>query len=299
MGTIARPPCDEAAILAGSCQRPVTTNGSWILAATILGSSMVFIDGTVVNVALPALQSALGASLADVQWVVESYALFLATLLLIGGALGDLYGRRKIFVAGAILFFLASAWCGLAPNIRQLIVARGLQGIGGALLVPGSLALISANFPEKERGRAIGTWSGFTAITAAIGPVLGGWFIQHGSWRWVFFINIPLGMAVLWLTLWKVPESRADNRSHQFDWLGGLLAVLAFGGIVLGLIESVPAAGAMGVVTLIALLYWEARSSSPMLPLGLFRSRNFSGANLLTLFLYSALTGMLSFSLSI
>ena len=157
MGNIARPPCDEAAILAGSCQHPVTTNGPWILAATILGSSMVFIDGTVVNVALPALQSALGAILADVQWVVESYALFLATLLLIGGSLGDLYGRRKIFVAGVVLFSLASAWCGLAPNIRQLIVARGLQGIGGALLVPGSLALISANFPEKERGRAIGT----------------------------------------------------------------------------------------------------------------------------------------------
>ena len=169
---------------------------------------MVFIDGTVVNVALPALQSALRATLADVQWVVESYALFLATLLLIGGSLGDLYGRRKIFAAGVVLFSLASAWCGLAPDIRQLIAARGLQGIGGALLVPGSLALISANFPEDERGRAIGTWSGFTAITAAIGPVLGGWFIQHGSWRWVFFINIPLGMAVLWLTLWKVPESR-------------------------------------------------------------------------------------------
>src|ERR1700722_8057921 len=260
MGNIVRLPCDEAAILAGSCKLSVTTNGPWILAATILGSSMAFIDGTVVNVALPALQSALHATLGDVQWVVESYALFLATLLLIGGSLGDLYGRRKIFAAGVVIFSLASAWCGIAPDIRQLIVARALQGIGGALLVPGSLALISANFPETERGRAIGTWSGFTAITAAIGPVLGGWFIQHGSWRWVFFINIPLGVAVLGLSLWKVPESQSDNRSERFDWLGGLLAVLAFGGFVLGLIESMPAAGAMGVVALIALLYWEARS---------------------------------------
>jgi EmrB/QacA subfamily drug resistance transporter len=256
---------------------------------------MVFIDGTIVNVALPALQSALHATLADVQWVVESYALFLAALLLIGGSLGDLYGRRKIFAVGVVLFSVASAWCGLSPNIRQLIVARGLQGIGGALLVPGSLALISANFSENERGRAIGTWSGFTAITAAIGPVLGGWFVQHGSWRWVFFINIPLGLAVLWLTLWKVPESRADNRSQRFDWLGGLFAVFAFGGIVLGLIESIPTAAVMGVVALIAMLYWEARSSSPMVPLGLFRSRNFSAANLLTLFLYCALSGMLFF----
>src|SRR5579862_7615595 len=295
MGTIARLPCDKAAILAGSCRSPVTTNGPWILAATILGSSMVFIDGTVVNVALPALQSALRATLADVQWVVEAYALFLATLLLVGGSLGDMYGRRKIFLAGVVLFCLASAWCGLAPTIRQLIVARGFQGIGGSMLVPGSLALISANFAEKERGRAIGTWSGFTAITAAIGPLVGGWFIEHGSWRWVFFINIPLGMAVLWLAWSKVPESRADNRSQRFDWLGGLLAVLAFGGIVLALIESIPAAAAMGGVALIALLYWEARSSSPMVPLRLFRSRNFSGANLLTLFLYSALSGMLFF----
>jgi EmrB/QacA subfamily drug resistance transporter len=295
MATIARPPCDEAAILAGSCDSPVTTNGPWILAATILGSSMAFIDGTVVNVALPALQSAFDATLRDVQWVVESYALFLATLLLIGGSLGDRYGRRKIFAAGVALFCLASAWSGLAPDIRQLIVARGLQGIGGALLIPGSLALISANFPEKERGRAIGTWSGFTAITAAIGPVLGGWLVEHGSWRWVFFINIPIGMAVLCLTLWKVPESRADNGSQRFDWLGGLLAVLAFGGIVLALIESMPAAAAIGAVALMALLYWEARSSSPMVPLGLFRSRNFSGANLLTLFLYSAMSGMLFF----
>jgi EmrB/QacA subfamily drug resistance transporter len=295
MATIARPPCDIAVILAGTCEQPATKNGPWILAATILGTSMAFIDGTVVNVALPALQSALHATLADVQWVVESYALFLAALILIGGSLGDLYGRRKIFAAGVVLFSVASAWCGLAPNVRQLIIARGFQGIGGALLVPGSLALISANFSQKERGRAIGTWSGFTSITAAIGPVLGGWFTEHGSWRWVFFINLPLGLAVLWLSLWKVPESRAGTQGQPFDWPGGLLAALGFGGIVFGLIESAPAASAVGAVFLIALLYWEARSSSPMVPLRLFRSRDFSGANLLTFFLYAALSGVLFF----
>jgi EmrB/QacA subfamily drug resistance transporter len=271
------------------------TSGPWVLAATILGSSMVFIDGTVVNVALPALQSALGATIAQVQWVVESYALFLAALLLIGGSLGDICGRRKIFVAGVALFSLASIWCGLAANIRQLILARGLQGIGGALLVPGSLALITANFRQEERGRAIGTWSGFTSITAAIGPVLGGWLIQHGSWRWVFFINVPLGLAVAWLALWRVPESRPSQHNQLFDWVGGLLAALGFGGIVFALIESVPLAAIAGGIALIALLYWEARSPSPMVPLGLFRSRNFSGANLLTLFLYAALSGVLFF----
>ena len=183
MATIARPPCDEAAIRGNRCAQPAGVNGPWILAATILGSSMAFIDGTVVNVALPALQSALHATLSDVQWVVESYALFLAALLLIGGALGDLYGRRKVFAVGVALFSIASAVCGFSPDIRSLILARGVQGVGGALLVPGSLTLISANFSEIDRGRAIGTWSGFTSITAAIGPVLGGWFTQYGSWR--------------------------------------------------------------------------------------------------------------------
>jgi EmrB/QacA subfamily drug resistance transporter len=295
MAAAARPPCDDATILAGSYECPANANGPWILAATVLGSSMAFIDGTVVNVALPALQSALHATLADVQWVVESYALFLAALLLIGGSLGDRYGRRKIFAAGVLLFSAASAWCGLAPSIRQLIVARGLQGIGGALLVPGSLALISANFPQKERGRAIGTWSGFTSITAAIGPVLGGWLTEHGSWRWVFFINLPLGLAVLLLALWKVPESRAGVQGQQFDWPGGVLAALGLGGVVFALIESAPVAGALGAIALIVLWYWESRSPSPMVPLRLFRSRNFSGANLLTLFLYAALSGVLFF----
>jgi EmrB/QacA subfamily drug resistance transporter len=237
----------------------------------------------------------LHANLSDVQWVVESYALFLAALLLIGGSLGDLFGRRKIFAAGVVLFCASSAWCGLAPDIRQLIIARALQGVGGALLVPGSLALISANFSREERGRAIGTWSGFTSITAAIGPVLGGWFTQHGSWRWVFFINVPLGLIVLCLALWKVPESKAATVGQRPDWLGGLFTALGFGGVVFALIESSPAAGAIGVVALVALFWWEAHSSSPMIPLQLFRSGNFLGANLVTLFLYSAMSGVLFF----
>ncbi len=295
MATIARPPCDEAAILAAPCEQVTNTNGPWILAATILGSSMAFIDSTVVNVALPALQTAFRAGIAEIQWVVESYALFLAALILIGGSLGDLYGRRKIFVAGVALFSAASAWCGLAADIRQLIAARALQGVGGALLVPGSLALISANFPAKQRGRAIGTWSGFTSITAAIGPVLGGWFVEHGSWRWVFFINLPVGLAVLALALWKIPESRGGTSNQKLDWAGGLLAAVGFGGIVFALIQSLPIAGVLGALALILLFYWEAHSSSPMIPLRLFRSANFSGANLLTLFLYCALSGVLFF----
>jgi EmrB/QacA subfamily drug resistance transporter len=273
----------------------IPCNGIWILVTTILGSSMAFIDGTVVNVALPALQSALGATISEVQWVVEAYALFLAALLLTGGALGDLFGRRKVFAAGVALFTAASAWCGLAPDIRHLILARAVQGIGGALLVPGSLALISAGFPAERRGQAIGTWSGFTAITAAIGPVLGGWFIEHGSWRWVFFINIPLGLTVLILAWWKVPESRTGSAGARPDWAGGLLAALGFGGIVYGLIQSKLLAGLAGAAALIGMWWWERRAASPMVPFQLFRSRNFSGANLLTLFLYAALSGVLVF----
>jgi EmrB/QacA subfamily drug resistance transporter len=295
MANIGKPPCDEAVMLANPCVERPPTDDRWVIAATILGSSMAFIDGTVVNVALPALQSALGATISEVQWVVEAYALFLAALILTGGALGDLYGRRKVFAAGVALFSVASVWCGLAPNVRHLILARGLQGIGGALLVPGSLALISANFSEERRGRAIGTWSGFTSITATIGPVLGGWLIEHGSWRWVFFINVPLGLAVLALTLCKVPESSDGDTGARPDWLGGLLAGLGFGGIVYGLIQSVPIAAVIGAVALLGLSYWEIHSASPMVPFHLFHSSNFTGANLLTLFLYSALSGVLVF----
>ena len=298
MAQIAKPPCDEGMILAASSNPSSISFGPWVLAATILGSSMAFIDGTVVNVALPALQTALGATVSEVQWVVESYALFLAALLLPGGSLGDLYGRRKIFATGVVLFALASAWCGLAPNMQQLIAARALQGAGGALLVPGSLALISVSFPVEERGRAIGTWSGFTAITAAIGPVLGGWLVEHGSWRWVFFINLPIAVVVLALTLLRVPESRNPEQAQErVDWMGALLATIGLGGIVFALIEPSHAAVAapVGVVALLCFFFVERRSRAPMLSFDLFRSRNFSGANLLTLFLYTALSGVLFF----
>src|SRR5215813_2731821 len=188
-----RQPCDEAVVRsqpdAADCGKATRR---WALTAAILGSSITFIDGTVVNVALPALQTELGASVAGAQWIVESYALMLAALILVGGALGDRLGRKRVFLAGVLLFALASIWCGLAPGITQLIVARGVQGVGAALLVPGSLALISASFSRERRGQAIGTWSGFTSIAAGIGPVLGGWLVEKFSWRWIFFINIPL-----------------------------------------------------------------------------------------------------------
>ncbi len=293
MTTALRFPCDEGAIRAAADQ-PCKGNGVWVLAATILGSSMAFIDGTAVNVALPALQSSLNTTITGVQWVIESYSLFLSALLLTGGSLGDLYGRRKVFVIGVSIFALASVWCGFAPNVRQLMIARGVQGVGGALLIPGSLALLSLAFPREQLGRAIGTWSGFTAITAAAGPVLGGWLVEHASWRWVFFINVPIALAVVALTLWRVPESARD-RSLRLDWPGVLLTIIGLGGIVYGFLESSIIAGIAGIAALVVFVFVEARSSAPMLPLELFRSRTFSGANLLTLFLYTALTGMLFF----
>jgi EmrB/QacA subfamily drug resistance transporter len=265
------------------------------LAATILGSSMAFIDGTVVNVALPALQSGLHATITEVQWVVEAYTLFLAALLLTGGSLGDLYSQRKVFAIGVALFALASGGCGLAANIEQLIAARSFQGLGGALLVPGSLALISASFSDKERGRAIGTWSGFTSITTAFGPVLGGWLVQHASWRWVFFINLPIAVLVVTLLVWRVPECDARKKRKSLDWPGALLTTLGLGAIVYAFIQAEPLAGVLGCILLTAFLVVESRSAAPMLPLALFKSRTFTGANLLTLFLYFGLSGVLFF----
>jgi len=262
---------------------------------------MAFIDGTVVNVALPALQTALRADVVNMQWVIEAYSLLLSAFLLLGGSLGDVFGRRRIFLLGIVLFALASAWCGFAPNIAQLIAARAVQGFGAALLVPGSLAIISSSFAVEDRGSAIGTWSGFSAITAAIGPVLGGWLVEHVSWRAVFFINVPLAALVVLISLWRVPES-ASAEKLRLDWSGAILGAAGLGALVYGLIESsrrgfAPSSIAIGTAGVLLALFLaiESRGSHPMLPLALFRSRAFAGANLLTFFLYGALGGTLFF----
>jgi EmrB/QacA subfamily drug resistance transporter len=308
--TVVKAPCDEGVLRGrGAAQvrpeaLPESAAGPWILAATILGSSMAFIDSSAVNVALPALQRELGATVSDVQWVVEAYALLLAALILTGGALGDLYGRRRVFMAGVGLFAVASAACGLAPGIGALIAARAAQGASAALLVPGSLAIISASYPPDRRGRAIGTWSGWTGITAVVGPLLGGWLIDHAGWRWVFFINAPLSLLVLAVTARHVPESRDPEAVGALDWPGAALATAGLGGVTFALIE-LPRAGTArqlvfgslvgGCAALAGFVLVEARERAPMMPLSLFRSRTFTGANLLTLWLYGALGGALFF----
>jgi EmrB/QacA subfamily drug resistance transporter len=270
-----------------------------VLAAAILGSSMTFIDGTVVNIALPVLRQELGASTAQAQWIVEAYLLFLASLLLVGGSLGDRMGRRSVFLGGVVIFTAASAWCGMATGLASLIVARAIQGIGAALLVPGSLALISANFSRTNRGRAIGTWAAFTSIAAGIGPVLGGWLVDHASWRWIFFLNLPLAAVVVALTSWRVPESRVTRAAAGVDWFGAALVTTGLFGIVFGLIEGgsrgfsdrdVILSLMLGAAALAAFVPVEWRVRRPMMPPALFRSRTFSGVNLLTLFLYCGLS---------
>jgi EmrB/QacA subfamily drug resistance transporter len=295
---VMRPPCDETIIRSGRTRIPCRAEaGPWVLAATILGSSMAFIDSTVINVALPAIQVGFHATVVDVQWVIESYGLFLGALLLAGGSLGDLFGRRLIFLVGVAVFALASVGCGCASNIHHLILWRSIQGVGAALLVPGSLTIISMSFGEEDRGRAIGTWSGFTAITMAIGPILGGWLVDHASWRWAFFINLPLAAAVIAISIWRIPESRSAI-AGRVDWVGALFAALGLGGLVVAFIESVNLGWSdprvigsliVGCSFLIAFGFVEAHVSSPMVPLRLFRRRSFSGANLLTLLLYAAI----------
>ncbi len=304
-GTVYSEPCRAAAIRAvAPCPRAGTASTAWVLAATILGSAMAFIDGTVVNVALPIIRSDLGASAAGLQWIVESYALFLAALLITGGALGDHFGRRRIYLLGLALFAAASLWCGLAGSTAELIIARGVQGIGAALLVPGSLALIGASVPAERRGSAIGTWSAATAITMAVGPVLGGWLAETVSWRWIFFINLPVAALAIGITLAFVPESRNETDRAPLDRLGALLCVIGLGGIVLALIEAgrfglghplVLASGAIGAAALLAFVLRQFRAPHPMVPPALFRSLTFSGANLMTLIIYAALGGALFF----
>lgn len=280
-----------------------TVSKNWVLVAAILGSAMTFIDGTAVNVALPVIQRELSADAAQMQWVVEGYALFLAALILLGGSLGDLYGRKRLFLIGIVTFTAASAACAAAPSVAVLILARCIQGVGAALAMPESLALLSATFTGVARGRAIGTWSGFASITGAAGPVIGGYLAQHASWRWVFLINIPIALAVIAISLRGVPESRDDDMPHELDLPGAALATIGLGAFTYGLIRAQGAIPDLvsiatilaGIALLATFVAVERRSRAPMMPLDLFSSRVFSAANLYTLFLYASLGGALYF----
>jgi EmrB/QacA subfamily drug resistance transporter len=282
--------------------RFASARGRWTLLATVLGSAIAFLDGTVVNVALPAIGRELGAGVDGLQWTVSGYMLTLSALILLGGALGDLYGRRRVFVMGVIWFASASLLCGLAPNLQLLIAARVLQGIGGALLTPGSLAILQASFHPDDRAQAIGAWSGLGGVATAIGPFLGGWLIQAVSWRLIFLINLPLAVAVVFVALRHVPESSDPDSVRQLDLAGAILAVLGLGGTSFALIEGptlgfgsplVAIAALVGVLCLVGFVVTEARSRHPMLPLSLFASRQFTGANLVTLAVYGALSGVI------
>ena len=300
---LGRSPCDEGVIL-----RAADTAGgeerarSWVLVATILGSSLVFIDGSVVNVALPAIQADLDMPVEGAQWVVNAYLLMLGALVLVGGAAGDRFGRRRLFAIGIVLFTAFSVVCGMAPSAPILILGRALQGVGGALLVPGSLAIISAAYPATERAKAIGTWAGFSAITTALGPVLGGWLVDAVSWRAIFFINVPLALMTLGATFAGVPESRDPQSAKAVDWQGGLLATVGLGTLAFGLTSAsslgwaspaVDAALLAGILGLACFVWLETRVPVPMVPLNLFRSPAFSAANALTLLLYFAFSGVM------
>ncbi len=296
-------PCERGVIVSTPPVEDVCPKYSkpWILAATILGSSMVSIDGTALSVALPVIQTDLTVPLSAVLWVVNAYSLGLAALMLIGGSAGDYYGRRRIFVIGIVMFTVASVLCGFSASAPQLITARALQGIGGALLVPANLAIIGAVFDESERGKAIGTWAAFGAVTGALGPVFGGWLVDAISWRAIFFLNVPMALITLFITWRHMPETRNPAAVERLDWQGAVLATCALAALAFGLTEAgnvgwrhpvVVGALVGAFVLFIGFIGVESRSPSPMVPLGLFRSRNFSGANLLTLFLYAALAGV-------
>jgi EmrB/QacA subfamily drug resistance transporter len=287
-----RPDIGEALVRYGS------RSGRWVILAAVLGSGVAFLDSTVVNVALPAISRDLGGGLAGLQWTVDAYLLTLGSLIIFGGSLGDMYGRRKVFVLGLASFTLASVLCGLAPSIQLLIVARALQGVGGALLVPSSLAIISASFHPDDRGQAVGAWSGLAGVSTAFGPFIGGYLVDSVSWRWVFLMNVPLAAVTVWLTLRHVPETRDERAPARPDFAGAAAAALALGGAVYALIEGpvkgwlepeVVLAGALAVVALAVFPALERRQADPMLPLEVFRSRQFSGANAVTFAVYGAL----------
>jgi EmrB/QacA subfamily drug resistance transporter len=274
-----------------------TARGRWVIFAAILGSGIAFLDSTVVNVALPAIGDDLGGGLSALQWTLDAYLLTLSALLLLGGALGDEYGRKRVFVVGLVWFTIASVLCGLAPNMGMLIGARALQGAGGALLVPGSLALITASFRSTDHGSAIGAWSGLTGVATSIGPFLGGWLVDSVSWRLVFLINVPLAALALWVTLRHVPESRDPQAGRRPDFAGAATVTLGLAGVVFALIQGpaegwspgVVAAGVVGAIALVAFPFVEQRVSSPLVPLEIFKSRQFSGANGTTFVVYAGL----------
>jgi EmrB/QacA subfamily drug resistance transporter len=281
----------EAAPAAGSV-RFGTAAGRWVVIATVLGSGIAFLDGTVVNVALPTIGRDLHAGIRELQWILDGYLVTLSALLLLGGSLGDLYGRKRGFLAGLVGFTIASTACGFAPNAHVLVAARVVQGAGAALLVPGSLALISASFHPDDRGRAIGAWSGLAGVAGAIGPFLGGWLIDAVSWRLIFFINVPLAAICFVITARYVPESLdADEHGLRPDFAGATAASLGLAAMAYGLIERIPLVGVLGALLLVGFLVIEARVAHPMLPLAVFRSSQFSGANLTTLAVYTGLGG--------
>ena len=276
----------------------------WVLLAAILASSIAYIDESIVNVALPAIETDLATTASVVQWLVSAYTLCLSALLLVGGSAGDQFGRRRLFIVGISIFAVASLWCGLATSLTQLITARAAQGAGAALLLPSSLALIGATFDETDRAKAIGTWAGSTAVAAAIAPMLGGWIVDHFSWRWIFLINPLIALPAIWIAYFYVPESRDPDAKPGLDWRGTILVLSGLGGLAYGLIASplsgwrdptvlVSVIGGLGL--LMGFVYVERRSLTPILPLGLFQSRTFAAVNLLTLLLYAAVGGVFFF----
>jgi len=289
----------------GTAETPALTYGEpagrWVLLATVLGSSLSFVDATVVNIALPSIGKDLNAGLAGLTWTVNAYTLTLACLILLGGSLGDRLGRRRVFILGVLWFALASMLCGLAPNIQTLVAARALQGVGGALLTPGSLAILQASFRPDDRARAIGAWSGLGGIAGATGPFIGGWIIGVASWRWIFLINVPVAFTVVAIAHRHVPESRDPGAAHHTDVTGAGLAAVGLATLTYGLIAW-PTDGitapvvwgslTVGVLSIIGFLAWEANTQEPMLPLGIFASRVFSGTNAVTFAVYAALGGI-------
>jgi EmrB/QacA subfamily drug resistance transporter len=279
-----------------------SAQGRWILATTVLGSGMAFLDGTVVNVALPRIGEELGAGLSSLQWIVNAYTLTLAGLLLLGGSLGDRDGRRRWFVIGVVWFAVASALCAAAVSAPMLIAARALQGVGAALLTPGSLAIIEAVFAEEDRAPAVGAWSGLAGVTTAIGPFLGGWLVDAVSWRLAFLINLPLAAVVVWAAMRHVPETLDPGAARRLDWTGATLAAAGLAGVVFALTDGpgrgwtdpvVAVSGLAGTAMLVAFIWWERRAPNAMVPLSMFASRQFTGANLVTFVVYAALGGSL------